>query len=94
MATAVVFHAPKISIKIMAEYFGRGIPQRAVLYLPLSSCLVVVTAINNNLKVKGQCLGSTGQRFQVELTKTVTDGTQRTEKDTKYVTNHETACST
>ena len=40
------------------------------------------------------CWGSTGQRFQVELTKTVTDGSPRTEKDTKYVTHNETACST
>ena len=39
------------------------------------------------------CWGSTGQRFQVELTKTVTDGSPRITKDTKYVTHHETACS-
>ena len=32
-----------------------------------------------------KCWESTGQRFQVELTKTVTDGSPRTEKDTKYV---------
>ena len=42
----------------------------------------------------GPCWGSTGQRFQVELTKTVTDGSPRTAKGTKYVTHHETACST
>ena len=43
---------------------------------------------------KTPCWGSTGQRFQVELTKTVTNGSPRTEEDTKYVTHHKTACST
>ena len=36
-------------------------------------------------QTKTLCWGSTNQRFQVELTKTVTDGSPRTEKDTKYV---------
>ena len=48
---------------------------------------------NNNTKQK-QCWGSTGQRFKVELTRTVTGGSPRTAKGTKYVTHHETACST
>ena len=42
----------------------------------------------------GGCWGSTGQRFQVELTRTVTGGSPRTAKGTKYMTRHETACST